>query len=445
MERSAMSSLEAWLSNPAHKPLVVNGARQVGKTWLVTEFGRTHFESVAHVVFLENTQAQRIFEGSLDPRRILTLIGALTGTNPFDGRTLVFLDEIQECPRAITALKLFCEQTPEVPIIAAGSLLGVALNRESEDDAPEKHASWPVGKVEYLDLFPMTFDEFVRAAGNSQLADLLAEGDPGMLDALAEQLESLLRVYFFVGGMPEAVRTYLQTSDLKAARTVQNALLRDYELDFSKHVDSPLMTERIRETWRSVPSQLATQSDMKRFTYASIKAGARGRDYRDAVSWLADAGLVTKVRRVSKPGVPLEAYADETYFKLYFLDLGLLGAVTRLETSAIIADDRLFTEYKGTFAEQYVCQHLLAGDGRAPFYWSADGKDAKGEVDFVIECAGKVLPIEVKAGQNVGGASISRFCKNYGIEHAVRFSMLGHSDQGWLTNYPLYAVPSFLG
>ena len=442
MERTAMAKLVAWKDSPNRKPLVVNGARQVGKTWLVREFARQHFDAIADVVFLENEEAQRVFEGSLDPDRLLTLIGALTGTSPHDGRTLVFLDEIQECPRAITALKLFQEQRPEIPVVAAGSLLGVALNRERGRGSgfAGQGASWPVGKVSYLDLHPLTLDEFARAVGTPQLADLIGQGDFELMDALGERLLGLLREYLFVGGMPEAVRVYAETRNLAAARNIQAELLRGYELDFSKHVESPLMTERIRETWRSVPAQLATESDMKRFTYASIKAGARGRDYRDAVSWLVDASLVMRVSRIPKPGVPLEAYADGTYFKLYLLDVGLLGAATRIDASAVIGGTRQFTEYKGAYAEQFVCQHLQAFHDAAPYYWSADGKEAKGEVDFVIEHGGRALPIEVKAVGNVAGGSLARFCRAYGIEKAMRFSTLGYRDQGWLVNVPLYGV-----
>ena len=438
-----MAQLLAWKDSPERKPLVVNGARQVGKTWLVTEFGREQFDSMAHVVFLDNEQAQRIFEGSLEPQRLLGLIGALTNTSPADGKTLVFLDEVQECPRAITSLKLFCEQVPEIPVVAAGSLLGVALNRRGGTSEGEAQpASWPVGKVNYLDLYPMTFREFVRAVEGPQLAELLETGRMDDIAVLGEKLDGLLRLYLYVGGMPEAVKEYMRTRDFAAARLVQSDLLRGYELDFSKHVESATMTERIRATWHSVPAQLATENTLKRFTYASIKAGARGRDYKDAVAWLADAGLVAKVQRVSKPAPPLEGYADGTYFKLFLLDVGLLGAATNLDSSILLQGNRHFTEYKGAYAEQYVCQELTACCGRAPYYWSADGKTEKGEVDFIVEEGGRAVPVEVKAGENVGGQSLSRFCKRFDVEHAVRFSLLGYKEQGWLTNIPLYAVNS---
>ena len=441
MQRRAMADLVAWKESHRRKPLVVNGARQVGKTWLICEFGRKEFNALAHVVFLENEEAKGIFESSLDPSRLLTYIGALTGTNPRDGKTLVFLDEIQECPRAITALKLFSEQTPDIPIIAAGSLLGVALNRSAGGGETEAtRVSWPVGKVNYLNLYPLTFDEFLLAAGKEQLAELLALEAPESFDVLSEQLESLLKLFLFTGGMPEVLQAYLDSGDLSAARNVQEELLLGYELDFAKHASSASAIERIRATWNSVPSQLATESNMKRFTYASIRPGARGRDYKDAVAWLADAGLVTKVRRISKPGIPLEGYADNTYFKLYMLDVGLLGAATRLNATSILGGNRAFVEYKGAYAEQFICQHLVAYGNRAPFYWSADGKKAKGEVDFVVEHSGSVFPIEVKAAKNVSGGSIARFCKAFGIPKAVRYSLQKFKKQDWLVNIPLYAV-----
>lgn len=442
MQRNAMNSLLQWKNSPRRKPLVVNGARQVGKTWLITEFGKQNFKDVAHVVFLDNEEMQRAFSGSLDPERLLTIVGAATNTNPFDGETLVFFDEIQECPRAITSLKLFCEQMPEIPLVAAGSLLGVALNRKKKDE--DQAASWPVGKVNYLSMYPMTFDEFITAAGNESLVKILRSGDYDLIDTFSERLSDLLKQYMFVGGMPEAVQTYIDTKDFSQVRKVQTELLNGYERDFVKHVESPRETERIWQTWRSVAVQLARESDMKRFVYAAIQKDGRGRDYKDAVAWLVDAGLITKVNKISKPGIPLTRYADETYFKLYLLDVGLLGAMTGMSAETVIADNALFTEYKGAYAEQYVCQQLIADDANAPFYWSADGKQTKGEVDFVIERDGVVVPIEVKADENASGSSIAAFTKRYGIKKAVRFSKLGYKDQGWLVNVPLYAINPYL-
>lgn len=440
MYRNAMIKLLAWSDSPHRKPLIVNGARQVGKTWLVLTFGANRYDSVAHVVFLENEDMKRAFAGSLDADRLLTIIGAATGTNPRDGRTLVFLDEIQECPRDITALKMFCEQRPDVPVVAAGSLLGVALNREREKDGDG--TSWPVGKVDYLDLHPLSFDEFVREIGNSALADAVSQGDADLISVFSERLTDLLRIYYYVGGMPEAVCRYSETGDFAAARAVQQTLLADYEHDFSKHVESALEVERIRQTWHSVPVQLARESDLRRFSYASVREGGRGRDYRDAVAWLVDAGLVTKIPRVTKPGIPLKGYADEMYFKLYLLDIGLLGAATGLEPRVLVEGNRLFTEYKGVYAEQFVCQQLVAG-GAVPYYWSADGKQKKGEVDFLLEVAGCPVPVEVKADENIAGGSLAAFVRDYGLGRAVRFSLRGLKKQDWLVNVPLYAANAF--
>lgn len=439
MHRNALKELIAWKESNDRKPLIVNGARQVGKTWLALNFGRAHFGSVAHVTFLDNVEMQSAFSGSLNPERLLTLIGAVTNTTPADGNTLVFLDEIQECPRAITSLKMFREQRPDIPIIAAGSLLGVALNRAQPGGGS---ASWPVGKVSYLDLHPLTFDEFVRATAGDQLANSIKSGDMELVSLLSERLSDLLKTYFFVGGMPEAVEKFIQTRDLTAVRTIQQELLSGYEFDFSKHVNSPLEAERIRQTWHSVPTQLARESDLKRFVYASIRDGARGRDYRDAVAWLVDSGLVTKVPRVNRPGIPLAGYEDDAYFKLYLVDVGLLGAAANLPASSIAQGNRMFTEYKGAFAEQYVCQQLVASHICPPRYWSADGKQAKGEVDFLIEHEGSLFPIEVKADENVRGSSIAAFAKKYDVKRSVRFSMLPWKDQSWLANVPLYAVNS---
>lgn len=442
MEREAMARLEAWAQSGNRKPLVVRGARQVGKTWLVCEFAEKNFGAIAHVVFLDNEIMKRTFAGTLDPQRLLGAIGAYTGTNPLDGNTLVFLDEVQECPRAITALKMFCEQTPQVPVVAAGSLLGVALNRTDNGE----RASWPVGKVDYLDMHPMTFKEFLVAVGQEQLAALISPDAFPLTDALAERYNDMLRQYLFIGGMPEAVQAYKDTGLLASARAVQARLLVDYEHDFSKHVESPAETERIREAWRSVPTQIARESGSNKFLYAQVRKGGRGRDYKDAVSWLVDAGLVTRVRRITRPGIPLRTYEDATAFKLYLLDVGLLGAALHLDARTILDGNALFTHAKGVYAEQYVCQQLVASEtgpsseAGTPYYWAADGKNAKGEVDFVYECDGKVVPVEVKADVNVGGKSIARFAKEFGIERCLRLSLRDYIDQGWIVNMPLYAA-----
>lgn len=440
MQRYALTKLKTWRASAHRKPLIIRGARQVGKTWLVEEFARQDFKHFASINFLDNQTIQQLFSGSLEPKRILTALGAYTNTNLFNGETLLFLDEIQECPRAITSLKMLCEQTPQIPVIAAGSLLGVALNRENKADSATR-ISWPVGKVNYLDLFPMTFSEFLRALGKDSLADLIIQKDYELMHAMSESFEDALRSYLYVGGMPAAVQAYISTGLLSEARQIQDALLIDYEHDFSKHVSSPLETEHIREIWRSVPLQIARENGSNKFMYSQVRPGGRGRDYKDAISWLTDAGLVTKVNKITKPGIPLSAYEDSSNFKLYLLDIGLLGAALHLNEKTLFDGDALFTHVKGVYSEQFVCQQLTASKKR-PAYWSADGKQNKAEVDFICECNGEVVPLEVKSATNVTSKSLAYFAKKYGLTHCIRFSLAHYKDQGWMKNLPLYAAES---
>lgn len=440
MHREAMEDLRRWADSPRRKPLVVTGARQVGKTWLVLEFGREHYDAVAHVTFLDNEVMKGVFAGSLEPNRLLAAISAYTGTDASSGKVLVFLDEIQECPRAIASLKQLYEDRPDVPVIAAGSLLGVAMDRSATSRNAQGRVSWPVGKVDYLDMHPMTFREFVSAVGQPRLAQLLGADSLELACAMGEKYDDLLRLYLYTGGMPEAVQAYLDTNLLAESRKVQLRLLRDYEFDFSKHVAVPVESERIRDVWRSVPTQVSRESGINKFVYSKIKAGGRGREYRDAVSWLVDAGLVTRVSRVSRPGIPLLSHADERSFKLFLLDVGLLGAAYGLDQDIVLHGDALYAQGKGAYAEQYVCQQLVASSACVPYYWSADGRTEKGEVDFLYECRGKVVPLEVKSDDNVRSRSLAKFAKQYGIERCQRLSRRGYKDEGWLVNLPLFAA-----
>lgn len=392
MHREAMEDLRRWADSPRRKPLVVTGARQVGKTWLVLEFGREHYDAVAHVTFLDNEVMKGVFAGSLEPNRLLAAISAYTGTDASSGKVLVFLDEIQECPRAIASLKQLYEDRPDVPVIAAGSLLGVAMDRSATSRNAQERVSWPVGKVDYLDMHPMTFREFVSAVGQPRLAQLLGADSLELACAMGEKYDDLLRLYLYTGGMPEAVQAYLDTNLLAESRKVQLRLLRDYEFDFSKHVAVPVESERIREVWRSVPTQVSRESGINKFVYSKIKAGGRGREYRDAVSWLVDAGLVTRVSRVSRPGIPLLSHADERSFKLFLLDVGLLGAAYGLDQDIVLHGDALYAQGKGAYAEQYVCQQLVASSACVPYYWSADGRTEKGEGAFFTSAAGRWFP-----------------------------------------------------
>ena len=403
----------------------------MGKTWLIREFGRRRFDKTAYVTFFDNENAHRIFDGSVDARRIVDALSIETGVRIDAHDTLLILDEVQECPRALMSLKSFAEQMPELAVIAAGSLLGVALSRGGRRAGG---AMFPVGKVSWLTLYPMTFIEYLRATEGDALASTLARGDLAMAEVFREKLTDALRRYYYVGGMPEAVSAFASSHDLRDARSVQNDLLLSYEHDFSKYATAS-EAERIRLVWRSVPSQLAREN--RKFVYSAVRPSGRARDFEAAIQWLVDAGLLTKVPRISKPGLPLSAYEDLGAFKLFLLDTGLLGARSRLPASAVIEGDRLFSEFKGALSEQYVCQQMVAS-GLEPWYWSAERSD--GEVDFLFERGGIVHPMEVKAEENLRAKSLRAFCARYDVGRALRLSMSGYRREEWLTNVPLYAA-----
>lgn len=442
MERKAMEALEAWKVSKRRKPLIVQGARQVGKTWLIREFGRHSFKQVAYITFFNNENLIRAFEGSIDATRLINILSIESGTIVGNDDTLLILDEIQECPRALMALKSFAEERPNIPVIAAGSLLGVALSRNSGQralgDTPSRRIMFPVGKVDWLTLQPMTFIEFLHAVGQSGLASALEAGDFSLIDAFREKLTDYLRQYYFVGGMPEAVAEFADSHDFREVRTIQNNLLTSYEHDFSKYANAT-EAERIRLVWRSIPSQLAREN--RKFVYSAVRPSGRARNFESAIQWLTDAGLVTRIGRIRKPGLPLSAYEDMASFKLYLLDVGLLGARSHLDAATLIDGNRLFTEFKGSLTEQYVCQQMVA-KGLKPWYWSADRSD--GEVDFIFENEGAIWPVEVKAEENLRAKSLKAFCEKFEVERATRVSMSAYREESWLTNIPLYAA-NFLG
>lgn len=426
MERLLLEKLKAWQADEGRKPLVLRGARQVGKTWILKEFGRTCFENVAYVRLEDNAPMVKLFEGSLDPHRIITGISAATGEPISPRTTLVILDEVQAAPRALTALKYFCEDAPEYAVAVAGSLLGVALNAG---------VSFPVGKVTFLDLHPLSFREFLLAMREDALQRCVADSDFDMMGVFKERYEDLLRVYYFTGGMPEAVATYIETNDFAKVRQVQQDILDAYQGDFAKHAGATI-GERCRLVFDSIPRHLAKEN--KKFVYGVVKKGARGRDLDDALQFLIDAGLVVKVKRVSAPGIPLSAYVDEASFKLFCMDVGLLGALAKVDSFSIIDGNALFTHFKGAMAEQYVCQQLVSDCELNPYYWSAPR--STGEVDFVVQVNGLTVPLEVKAEENLKAKSLASFCKSYGIRHAVRTSLSGYRKESWLINIPLYAI-----
>ncbi|WP_317195098.1 ATP-binding protein [Algoriphagus oliviformis] len=404
---------------------MIRGARQVGKTWLMREFGSLHFPNQLYVNFETNRTAKLLFEQGLDLSRIIQGLEIQAG-KPIDAsQTLLVFDEIQECPEALTSLKYFQEQAPEYAILAAGSLLGVALHG---------HRSFPVGKVEFLDLFPLSFSEFLEAIGEKPLAELLGQLDWDLLSPFREKLVQCLRTYYFVGGMPEAVKTYAEHKDFFAARKVQKRILDAYEQDFSKHAPVEVVP-RIRMVWNSIPAQLAKEN--KKFIFSQLRQGARAKDFELALQWLADCGLIHRVSRVSKPGYPLKAYEDFAAFKVYLMDLGILGAMVDMDPKSILEGNRLFTEFKGAMSEQFVLQELVA-HGQTLFYWSADRGVA--ELDFVLQHGGKVVPVEVKAEENLKAKSLRLVSDNFPESLPVRTSMSDFREESWMTNFPLFAI-----
>ncbi len=426
MKREALKYLLQWKQKENRKPLVIRGARQVGKTWLMKEFGKTNYARVAYVNF-ENTKTLKdIFKHDLDVKRIITAVEIETGVKIEAGNTLIIFDEIQEVERGITALKYFCEDAPRYHLMAAGSLLGITLH---------KNTSFPVGKVDFMDLYPLGFMEFLEAAGQSPLAGLLNNNDWELVKTFKSKYIELLKHYYFTGGMPEVVMEYITGGDFSKIRTLQENILNGYEQDFSKH--APLsVIPRIRLLWASIPAQLAKEN--KKFIYGAIKKGARAKDFELALNWLSDSGLVYKVHRVSKPGIPLKAYEDFSAFKLFVVDVGLLGAMAGLSAKAVIDGNKVFEEFKGSLTEQFVMQQLRLNYKRDIFYWSSE--KSSGEIDFIIQHKNEIVPIEVKAEENLKAKSLKSFFQKYPRTKPVRLSMSDYREEDWMTNIPIYAV-----
>ncbi|MHB1251727.1 MAG: ATP-binding protein [Acidimicrobiales bacterium] len=431
MERRASRLLEAWKGDRARKPLVLRGARQVGKTWLLQEFGRSHYEQVAYVNCERNRSVASIFAGDLDPSRILRGIEIAAGTTITPATTLVIIDEIQEAPQALTSLKYFAEERPDIHVAVAGSLLGVALRT---------NASFPVGKVNFIDLHPLDFDEFLRGIGEARLADLVLSQDWALIASYADRLIELLRLYMFVGGMPEAVARYAAGDSLVVVRSVQHDIIRGYENDFAKYATAT-MSRRIADVWASLPSQLAREN--RRFILGRVREGARAREFEDAIQWLCDTGLVHQVTRFTKPASPLRAYEDTKIFKLFLLDVGLLGALSGLEASVLLHGTGIFEEFKGALTEQFVAQQIVANRNSVPMYWAPE--NGRAEIDFVIESSGALVPIEVKAEENLRSKSMRSYLDRFHPVEAWRFSLADYREQADMTNVPLYAIGPRLG
>ena len=431
MERRASRLLEAWKDNRARKPLVLRGARQVGKTWLLQEFARSHYENVAYVNCERDRSAASIFAGDLDPSRILHGIEITAGTTIKPDTTLVIIDEIQEAPNALTSLKYFAEERPDIHLAVAGSLLGVALRT---------NVSFPVGKVNFIDLHPLDFDEFLRGIGEARLADLVLRQDWTLIASYAGRLTELLRQYMFVGGMPEAVARYAAGDSLDVVRSTQHDIIRGYENDFAKYATATV-SRRIAEAWASLPSQLAREN--KRFILGRVREGARAREFEDAIQWLSDAGLVHQVKRFTKPASPLRVYEDNKIFKLFLLDVGLLSALSGLEAPVLLHGTGIFEEFKGALTEQFVAQQIIAIRNSVPMYWAPE--NGRAEIDFVIESSGTLVPIEVKAGENLQSKSLRSYIDRFHPAEAWRFSLADYREQSDMTNVPLYAVGPRVG
>ena len=419
-----MKALETWRQRHG-KPLLLRGARQTGKTWVLNEFGKRFYDHVAYVDLLENSRARALFDEDYNVNRIVSGLEIETGQS-IDTNTLIVLDEIQESARALTSLKYFAQNRPDLSVAVAGSYLGIAKHEGT---------SFPVGKVETLTLHPLSFNEFLRALNQEKLADILeAKGAAGVDPVFNDKLNDLLRAYLIVGGMPEAVAEYRTSNDVFEVRRIQKQILSDYDLDFSKHAPLRIL-ERMRMVWKSLPSQLAKENS--KFVYGTLRQGARERDFDECIQWLIDYGAVTKVSRVSALRCPLSGYEDRSAFKLYSVDVGLLGALARLDVTFINEASALFTEFKGAYTEQYACQQLIA-QGLEPYYWS--NEKHTNEIDFILDWGRSVLPIEVKASTNLQSKSLKAACQKYELQGAVRSSLAPYKQQAWLTNLPLWAL-----
>lgn len=426
MKRLAFKKLTEWKNSKNRKPLILNGARQVGKTWLLREFARTAYKKEAYIICRKNELVQKVFSGDFDINRILRDLSAISKIDITPGDTLIILDEIQDTPEAIEALKYFYEQAPNYHIAVAGSLLGISLHQG---------VSFPVGKVDELNIFPMNFEEFLEAIGEHQALSLLEEKKFDDITPIHEKFIDLLKQYYYVGGMPEAVKLYAEKGALQEVRKIQKLILRGYEQDFSKHAPKDQIA-KINLVWKSIPSQLFKEN--KKFIYGALRKGARATQYEEAIEWLVKAGLLYKVPRVSKPALPLSIYEELNIFKLFALDVGLLGAMANTDPSQILIDTNAFKEFKGGLAEQLVLQQMVSKSIDQIYYHSTD--DSRLEIDFIIQSEGKILPIEVKSGESIRANSLSTLLKSMPDTKAIRYSMLPYIEQEQLTNIPLYAV-----
>ena len=426
MYRIAIEKLYKWKNSKRRKPLIIEGARQVGKTWLMKEFGKQAYADTVYINFDSNSRMADLFSADLDTDRLIMGLELYAGRKINPENTLLIFDEVQEVPRALASLKYFYENAPQYHIVCAGSLLGIALHQGT---------SFPVGKVDFLKLYPLSFSEFLMATGNERFAELLKKQDYEMITSFKQTYIDALKHYYFVGGMPEAVQSFAESKDFNEVRTIQKRILAAYEQDFSKHAPNEIVP-KIRMLWNSIPSQLAREN--KKFIYGLVREGGRAREYETAIMWLSDCGLVHKVSRVNAAGIPLKAYEDLKAFKLFIVDVGLLGCMTGLRQRTLLDGDDLFVEFKGALTEQYVCQQLKTIEDLGVYYYTNDRGSC--EIDFVVDTGEQIVPIEVKAETNLRAKSLKTYRERFEPELSVRTSMADYKKEDWLLNLPLYAI-----
>ena len=429
MYRYKIKELIKWKLNPDRKPLIVQGARQVGKTWLIKEFGKSDFEQMVYVNFEDEVRLQDLFLQDLNPKRIITTLEIFYQTKIVAENTLIVFDEIQSAQKGITSLKYFCENAPEYYLIASDSLLGMNLHNK---------ASFPVGKVDFLYLFPMNFYEFLLATGENGLAQILENKQWDLLPVFTGKFKEYLKYYFYIGGMPEVVNNFVTNRDWLNIRQIQKKILTAYENDFSKHAPKEEI-QRLNIVWNSIPAQLGKEN--KKFIYGVLREGARAKEFEMAIQWLVNSGLLIKAHKISKPSMPLIAYQDLFIFKLFLNDIGLLSAMANLDIRTLVDENTLFTEFKGSLTEQFVIQQLRAAEMDFIAYWTNDKSSA--EVDFVIQHNGEIIPIEVKAAENLKAKSLKLFCEKFNFQNAIRTSLSDYRKESWLTNVPLYLIGDY--
>ena len=430
MRRIAYQELLAWKNNDNRKPLIIRGARQAGKTWLMKEFAK-EYRNLIYINFEDSTILQQLFVKDFNIDRILMSFQIESGIKAEPGNTLIILDEIQEAKRGLTSLKYFQENAPEYHIIAAGSYLGISM---------QENTSFPVGKVNFLDLYPMSFYEFLIAIGEENLYNILQQKQWDVITQFKSKYIELLKLYYYIGGMPEVVNDYISNKDFNSTRIIQNQLLIAYEQDFAKHAPRNTIP-RIRLVWNSLPTQLSKEN--RKFVFGLIKKGARAKDFEMAIEWLKDSGLVYQINRISKPGLPLASYKDPSAYKLFMLDVGLLGAMAKLEAKVLTNGSQIFEEFKGALTENYVLQQLINNKQLDIYYWSAE--KSSGEIDFIIQHKSNIFPLEVKSEENLKAKSLRAFKDKYQIPLSYRTSMANYRKEEWLENIPLFAIRNNFG